>query len=91
MTKRRLGPLEAIVTGGSDRAGGGTGPVVVPLHGFGARPTCPTASRPRAQVIERFDAVDLEIAPGSRVVLGGDLHFGNRRRRRVPGANAGAT
>ena len=32
----RLGPLMARVTGGSDREGGGDGPVVVLLHGFGA-------------------------------------------------------
>src|SRR5580704_2280770 len=32
----KLGDLDARVTGGSDREGGGDGPVVVLLHGFGA-------------------------------------------------------
>jgi phospholipase/carboxylesterase len=36
MRKARLGNLDAIVTGGTDRIGGGDGPVVVLLHGFGA-------------------------------------------------------
>jgi phospholipase/carboxylesterase len=31
-----LGGLRAVVTGGSDREGGGEGPVVVLMHGFGA-------------------------------------------------------
>jgi phospholipase/carboxylesterase len=31
-----LGPLKARITGGSDREGGGDGPVVVLMHGFGA-------------------------------------------------------
>jgi phospholipase/carboxylesterase len=33
---RKFGDLDARVTGGTDRAGGGDGPVVVLLHGFGA-------------------------------------------------------
>ena len=33
---RRLGPLAAVVTGGTDGRGAGDGPVVVLLHGFGA-------------------------------------------------------
>jgi phospholipase/carboxylesterase len=32
----KLGALDARITGGSDREGGGDGPVVVLLHGFGA-------------------------------------------------------
>jgi phospholipase/carboxylesterase len=32
----KLGELTAIVTGGTDREGGGDGPVLVLLHGFGA-------------------------------------------------------
>lgn len=36
MKERDFGGLRASVTGGSDREGGGDGPVVVLLHGFGA-------------------------------------------------------
>lgn len=36
MREVRYGPLLARVTGGDDGKGGGTGPVVVLLHGFGA-------------------------------------------------------
>jgi phospholipase/carboxylesterase len=36
MRKERFGELSATVTGGSDGNGGGDGPVVVLLHGFGA-------------------------------------------------------
>ncbi len=36
MKTRRLGALEARVLGGSDREGGGEGPVVVLFHGYGA-------------------------------------------------------
>jgi phospholipase/carboxylesterase len=36
MRELKLGTLTAHVTGGPDREGGGTGPVVVLLHGFGA-------------------------------------------------------
>ncbi len=36
MRQLKLGTLTAHVTGGTDREGGGTGPVVVLLHGFGA-------------------------------------------------------
>jgi phospholipase/carboxylesterase len=32
----QLGGLDAVLTGGDDRVGGGTGPLVVLLHGFGA-------------------------------------------------------
>jgi phospholipase/carboxylesterase len=32
----KLGSLEVVLTGGADREGGGDGPVVVLLHGFGA-------------------------------------------------------
>lgn len=37
MRHARLADLGVNITGGSDREGGGTGPVVVLLHGFGAR------------------------------------------------------
>lgn len=36
MRQERLGALEARISGGTDGNGGGTGPVVVLLHGFGA-------------------------------------------------------
>ena len=36
MRELKLGTLTAHVTGGTDREGGGTGPVVVLLHGYGA-------------------------------------------------------
>lgn len=36
MRTRQLGELKAYVTGGNDGQGGGDGPVVVLLHGFGA-------------------------------------------------------
>lgn len=36
MREIELGPLTVRLTGGSDREGGGDGPVVVLLHGFGA-------------------------------------------------------
>jgi phospholipase/carboxylesterase len=36
MRAETYGGLECVVTGGSDRQGGGDGPVVVLLHGFGA-------------------------------------------------------
>jgi phospholipase/carboxylesterase len=36
MNKAQFGALSAFVTGGSDGVGGGTGPVVILLHGFGA-------------------------------------------------------
>ena len=36
MLTEMIGPLRAHLTGGSDGNGGGNGPVVVLLHGFGA-------------------------------------------------------
>lgn len=36
MRETRLGPLDVRICGGADREGGGEGPVVVLLHGFGA-------------------------------------------------------
>lgn len=36
MRSQKLGPLDVRILGGSDREGGGDGPVVVLLHGFGA-------------------------------------------------------
>src|SRR5438552_18316161 len=36
MRSENLGGLDAVITGGSDGNGGGDGPVIVLLHGFGA-------------------------------------------------------
>src|SRR5258706_15794970 len=36
MRRRKLGTLDAVVTGGPDGEGGGDGPVAVLCHGFGA-------------------------------------------------------
>src|ERR1700722_10777977 len=36
MKTRKLGGLDVRITGGTDKEGGGDGPVVVLLHGFGA-------------------------------------------------------
>lgn len=36
MKQTRFGELSAVVTGGTDREGGGKGPIVVLMHGFGA-------------------------------------------------------
>ncbi|MBI5493499.1 MAG: alpha/beta fold hydrolase [Deltaproteobacteria bacterium] len=36
MRRERWGGLDVVITGGTDREGGGSGPVVVLLHGFGA-------------------------------------------------------
>jgi phospholipase/carboxylesterase len=36
MKNTKLGSLDVVLTGGTDREGGGDGPVVVLLHGFGA-------------------------------------------------------
>ncbi|MEO8877496.1 MAG: hypothetical protein ABI461_18015, partial [Polyangiaceae bacterium] len=36
MNRREFVGLKAVVTGGTDREGGGDGPVVVLMHGFGA-------------------------------------------------------
>ncbi len=36
MREERLGGLDAVITGGTDGSGGGDGPVIVLLHGFGA-------------------------------------------------------
>ena len=36
MKRMKLGSLDCVVAGGTDREGGGEGPVVVLLHGFGA-------------------------------------------------------
>jgi len=36
MQRKKLGDLDTVVTGGTDRMGGGDGPVLVLLHGFGA-------------------------------------------------------
>jgi phospholipase/carboxylesterase len=36
MIRKRIGELDVVMAGGSDREGGGDGPCVVLLHGFGA-------------------------------------------------------
>jgi len=36
MKRERIADLDVVITGGTDRDGGGTGPLVVLLHGFGA-------------------------------------------------------
>jgi len=36
MSARKLGGLDAMVTGGADGQGGGDGPVAILCHGFGA-------------------------------------------------------
>ena len=36
MREERLAGLQTVITGGTDGVGGGDGPVVVLLHGFGA-------------------------------------------------------
>src|SRR5436190_22329142 len=36
MRRTRLADLDVCITGGTDREGGGSGPVVVLMHGFGA-------------------------------------------------------
>ncbi len=36
MQRKKFGDLDTVITGGTDRVGGGDGPVVLLLHGFGA-------------------------------------------------------
>ncbi len=36
MKKTKIGPLDVVLAGGTDREGGGDGPVAILLHGFGA-------------------------------------------------------
>src|SRR5579871_6376615 len=36
MRRERMGGLDVVIAGGTDREGGGDGPVVILLHGFGA-------------------------------------------------------
>ena len=36
MIRRRLGSLDCVIAGGADDRGGGDGPTVVLMHGFGA-------------------------------------------------------
>jgi phospholipase/carboxylesterase len=54
----RLGDLDARLTGGDDREGSGTGPVVVLLHGFGA---------PGDDLVPLWRA--LNVPPGTRFVF----------------------
>ncbi len=62
-----LGRLEATLTGGTDREGGGDGPVVVLLHGFGA---------PGTDLVGLWRVLDVPrevrfVFPKAPIVLGG--------------------
>jgi phospholipase/carboxylesterase len=58
MHTEKIGPLTAHLTGGDDGHGGGDGPVVVLLHGFGA---------PGTDLIGLAD--ELKVPPGTRFVF----------------------
>jgi phospholipase/carboxylesterase len=58
MKRTKLGSLDVVLAGGSDREGGGDGPVVVLLHGFGA---------PGEDLVSLFRV--LEVPPGTRFVF----------------------
>ena len=58
MRAETFGGLDCVVTGGSDRQGGGVGPVVVLLHGFGA---------PGTDLVGLWRA--LEVPPATRFVF----------------------
>lgn len=58
MRKERLGGLQARITGGTDRRGGGEGPVIVLLHGFGA---------PGHDLVSLWEVLDAP--PGTRFVF----------------------
>ena len=58
MRKEQFGGLHVRITGGNDRRGGGNGPVVILLHGFGA---------PGHDLVPLWEAID---APtGTRFVF----------------------
>jgi phospholipase/carboxylesterase len=70
MIERQLGTLKARITGGTDQKGGGAGPVVVLLHGYGAPGTDLV---PLAQELSVPDAVRF-VFPEAPLELG----FGGR-------------
>jgi phospholipase/carboxylesterase len=67
MRKRTLGGLDVCITGGTDREGGGDGPVVVLLHGFGA---------PSDDLVSLWRVIDVPretrfVFPAAPIALGG--------------------
>ena len=56
--RRRIGPLDCVIGGGDDDRGGGDGPMVVMLHGFGAG---------GEDLVDLADAIDAP--PGTRWVF----------------------
>lgn len=67
MRTETFGGLECVVTGGDDRRGGGDGPAVVLLHGFGA---------PGTDLVGLWRALDVPVAtrfvfPAGPLLLGG--------------------
>jgi phospholipase/carboxylesterase len=90
MKLTRLGDLDVRIAGGTDREGGGTGPVVVLLHGFGAPgddlvPLWRTLAAPRGTRFV-FPAAPIDLGPrylGGRAWWPIDLE--ERMRRRAMG------
>jgi phospholipase/carboxylesterase len=90
MKLTRLGDLDVRIAGGTDREGGGTGPVVVLLHGFGAPgddlvPLWRTLTVPRETRFV-FPAAPIDLGPsymGGRAWWPIDLE--ERMRRRAMG------
>lgn len=90
MKLTRLGDLDVRIAGGTDREGGGTGPIVVLLHGFGAPgddlvPLWRTLTAPRAARFV-FPAAPIDLGPrymGGRAWWPIDLE--ERMRRRAMG------
>ena len=81
MNRTILGGLHAVVTGGTDGQGGGDGPVVVLLHGFGAPgddlvPLTRFLAVPRAV---RF------VFPAAPLLSAAGLRAGDRLRTRLAG------
>ncbi|MEO8796559.1 MAG: phospholipase, partial [Polyangiaceae bacterium] len=58
MKTRKLGGLDVILAGGTDREGGGDGPVIVLMHGFGA---------PAEDLVSLWRVIDAP--PGTRFVF----------------------